>query len=600
MKSKINKDKISSTQITYKTLKYFFPAAWNYKKSFFFLYSLHTLFSALQPFINLYFLPIIINELTKGSGADFKLIMTYAVEMILTNALVYFISTFLDLTLQKYAHLFEVFVSKTCSEKCMTMDFYLTEDKNALDQREKAVQGMSWYSGGIYGMTSSFFQIINNIIKFVGVVSLIALNAPWLILIIVIVVILQAFVQKKLNEIQFKGFRNMSKSNRIFGYYLFNITNFQNAKDFRLYNAKDMILSKCDSSINELIKFWKKQADDSNPHSHFQSLVAVLSDFPKFFYIGMLALTKAISIGTFQQMFSSCGVLNQALNGIVSGVQWINQRCSYAYEFVKFMEYPSTMKKGDKVPLKQKHTVEFKHVSFKYPGSEVEVLKDVSIKINSGEHLSIVGLNGAGKTTFIKLLCRLYDVTSGEILVDGINIKDYSFDEYIKLFSVVFQDFKIFSFSIKENITIGKDNSNIEGLYKEVGLDKKIKSLNKGDSTNIFRSFDEKGIELSGGEQQKLAIARALYKNSPIVILDEPTAALDPIAEYEIYKQFNTMIGGKTAFYISHRLSSCQFCDKIALFSEGTIKEYGTHSELVKKKGGLYAKMFEAQAQYYR
>ncbi|NLC93529.1 MAG: ABC transporter ATP-binding protein, partial [Treponema sp.] len=208
--------------------------------------------------------------------------------------------------------------------------------------------------------------------------------------------------------------------------------------------------------------------------------------------------------------------------------------------------------------------------------------------------------NGEGKTTFIKLLCRLYDVSSGEILVNGRNIKDFSFSEYAKLFSVVFQDFKLFAFEIKENITMDDIDADIDDIYKEVGLFNKLNSLPNKDKTIMFKAFDKNGIELSGGEQQKLAIARALYKDAPIIILDEPTAALDPIAEYEIYKQFDSLTGGKTAIYISHRLSSCQFCDKIALFSEGKVLEYGTHSELLQKQNGLYAKMFEAQAQYYK
>ena len=186
--------------------------------------------------------------------------------------------------------------------------------------------------------------------------------------------------------------------------------------------------------------------------------------------------------------------------------------------------------------------------------------------------------------------------------MDGVNIKDYSYDEYMKLFSVVFQDFKLLAFSIKENILLEHEaaEEEIRNISSLAGIEEKVASLEKGIDTIIFKSFDKDGIELSGGEQQKLAIARAFYKNSPIVILDEPTAALDPIAEYEIYRQFDKLVGGKTAIYISHRLSSCKFCDQIAVFANAKIKEYGTHDELVQKDGGIYAEMFAAQAQYYR
>ena len=218
-----------------------------------------------------------------------------------------------------------------------------------------------------------------------------------------------------------------------------------------------------------------------------------------------------------------------------------------------------------------------------------------------GEHLSIVGLNGAGKTTFIKLLCRLYDPTGGVILLDGVDIREYDYADYMRQFAPVFQDFKLFCVSLKENITLQeKDDTDLSELLKLVELDGFAGKLKKGTDTCIYKFFDEEGVEPSGGEQQKMAIARALYKQSPIVILDEPTAALDPIAEYEIYRQFHTLVGGKTAFYISHRLSSCKFCDKIAVFSEGKIAEYGNHEELAAIPNGIYAEMFEAQAQYYR
>lgn len=218
-----------------------------------------------------------------------------------------------------------------------------------------------------------------------------------------------------------------------------------------------------------------------------------------------------------------------------------------------------------------------------------------------------MGLNGAGKTTFIKLLCRLYDPTAGQILMDGKDVKEYDYQEYMKQFAPVFQDFKLFGFSIGENILqkdaserTEEDNKKLNELMKLVELDGLIEKNKNGIDTLVFTIFDEEGIEPSGGEQQKIAIARALQKDAPVIILDEPTSALDPVAEYEIYRQFHTLVGNKTAFYISHRLSSCRFCDRIAVFSDGKIAEYGNHDSLIKIPEGIYAKMFEAQAQYYR
>uniref|UniRef100_UPI0030795D70 ABC transporter ATP-binding protein n=1 Tax=Zhenhengia sp. TaxID=2944208 RepID=UPI0030795D70 len=243
---------------------------------------------------------------------------------------------------------------------------------------------------------------------------------------------------------------------------------------------------------------------------------------------------------------------------------------------------------------------EFKNVWFKYPQAEDYTLKDVSLTLNSREKMSIVGQNGAGKTTFIKLLCRLYEPEKGEILINGVNVKEYAFDEYTKLLSVVFQDYKLFSFTIKENMSFNQacNEEELEIALQKSGVRDKVASLDKGVETSLYKNFDKEGTELSGGEMQKLAIARAIYKNAPIVVLDEPTAALDPYAEYEIYAKFNELVKNKTAIYISHRLSSCRFCDKIAVFDKGRLIEQGTHTEL-KEQDGKYAQMWKAQAQYY-
>ena len=225
----------------------------------------------------------------------------------------------------------------------------------------------------------------------------------------------------------------------------------------------------------------------------------------------------------------------------------------------------------------------------------------MSLTLREGESLSIVGVNGAGKTTFIKLLCRLYEPTEGEILLNGRNIAEIPYEEYVRRLGVVFQDFKLFAFSMEENITMGLPASGdtIEQCVEKCGLETKLQSLPQGLQTNISKEFDESGVQFSGGEGQKLALARVLYKNVPVIVLDEPTAALDPLAEYELYSKFHEIVKGKCAVYISHRLSSTRFTDKIAVFDQGHMAEYGTHKELMEIPGGVYASLFQMQAQYY-
>ena len=247
------------------------------------------------------------------------------------------------------------------------------------------------------------------------------------------------------------------------------------------------------------------------------------------------------------------------------------------------------------------YEIEFRNVSFKYPGTDIYALKDVSIKMKIGERLAIVGMNGSGKTTFIKLLCRLYDPDEGEILLNGIDIKKYNYEEYMRLFSIVFQDFKIFSFSLGQNVAASADYDEkyVEDVLDKVGFQKRLDNMPKGVQTPLYKDFDEGGVEISGGEAQKIALARALYRDAPIIILDEPTAALDPISEFEIYSKFNEIVGTKTAFYISHRLSSCRFCNEIAVFHKGRIVQKGSHEDLLKDVKGKYYELWNSQAQYY-
>jgi ABC-type multidrug transport system fused ATPase/permease subunit len=482
----------------------------------------------------------------------------------------------------------------------MELDFQLTEDKKALEQIEKARTGMEWYSGGVNGVSDQFFYFLSNLIKAAGFVTILAIHAPILLLVMAVYTGINSYFASKGNKINIQAFGKLSKVNRLFGYFGWNIVDPRYGKDIRLYDAKGMMLDSWKENTKKSNEHWKWQGDTCFPYKLATDLFSVARSIFAYFYVALLAIRKVIGLGTFTQLISAESGLDSAIGGMVSNVTELIKRCNYAYEYVLFMEYPEALTKGDRPVEKKLHEIEFRHVSFAYPKTERKVLDDVNITIRPGEHLSIVGLNGAGKTTFIKLLCRLYDPTEGQILLDGVDIREYDYREYMRQFAPVFQDYKLFAFSIKENIAFEDEKADVNGLTDRVGLHDFVEKLEKGTETNIFKFFDETGVEPSGGEQQKLAIARALYKDAPVVILDEPTAALDPIAEYEIYRQFNSLVGGKSAFYISHRLSSCQFCDKIAVFSDGHIAEYGTHAELEKIEGGIYARMFEAQAKYYK
>jgi len=267
----------------------------------------------------------------------------------------------------------------------------------------------------------------------------------------------------------------------------------------------------------------------------------------------------------------------------------------------EYLNVPMRLRTGTQLPPPAgQHRIEFRSVSFRYAGAEKWALRRISLVLEPGEKLSIVGENGSGKTTFAKLLMRLYDPTEGEILLDGVDIRRIDCDRYMELFSAVFQDFQLFSMSLRDNIALGLPVSDEEILHAldQVGLSGFVRSLPRGLDTHIDRLFDENGVIPSGGEGQRIALARALIRNSPLILLDEPTAALDPRAEYEIYQGFDSLTKGKTAVYISHRLSSSRFCDRIVVLHGGEIIECGTHDELI-SLAGRYAELYRMQAQFY-
>lgn len=597
------------------TLKYVTKVISKEKPQLFLVYFLIFLFSLVELGCNIVLPKFVIDEIVLiVKGAEISAHIRNAVFFIGLTLGLNVLRDVLNSILQHYkvylSEYFGEYVKLEISRKSMSMDFEHTEDPEALNQLNRAQEGTDWYSGGVIGVSDQFFNFMSGIFQCFTISGLVIWKAPILLPVLVICILFTALNNHKVNKIEIKFFSKLSKINRLFGYYFWEMSDPQYGKDVRLYNATDLMSEKADGYNNEMCEVFHQQAKQQRKWWYLNAFVDSIRNITCNGYVGWKAISGAFSIGDISMMTSAFGGLYGKVWQVVSSAQEIAKRCNYFYEYVKFLDYPEAKAKGEKSVLEQKHVIEFKNVSFKYPRSEKFVLENINIKINSGEHLSVVGLNGAGKTTFIKLLCRLYDVTSGEILIDGINIKDYEEEEYKRLFSVVFQDFKMFAFSLKENISLAQSSRTkpLEGnaldeklteILKQTGLFDDVEKLPKKMDTELSKQYSKEGTEFSGGQQQKTAISRALFRNSPIVILDEPTAALDPIAEYEIYRQFNTLVGGKTAVYISHRLSSCRFCDKIAVFSEGTIKEYGSHDELVKKQDGLYAEMFAEQAKYY-
>lgn len=599
----MNSDKpISAGKAAKVTIGYLYREIWKYRKSYFFLYLIDIICRAVQPFLMIVFPKYLIDELLNERRIS-NLILIVSL-MVGFNFLISIIKSMTSETLTKtYQDDFTKHFDALLGRKIMKMDYENTENKEMLERAEKAKTGMSW-AGGIGGITETLALMISSFLTLIGVVGILAFGSPLLLLIIVINTSLNTLWNAKKNALQRKYFGQFSNLNRAFSYIFYKLSDFRYGKDIRLYQAEEMMVCNADQYNQSMTKIWKNQAEEGLKYNLGIRIVTTFRNSITYLYLGYLAIKKNISIGDFTMYLNACDTFGSSADTLLSQWQELIKKSFFMLEFVTFMSIREHLYLGDiECDLTEIPTIEFKNVSFAYPGSDQLILQDISFQIKPGEHVAIVGVNGAGKTTMIKLLCRLYEVTDGEILVQGINIKNYRYEDYMKLLSVVFQDFKLLAFSVGENITLNQEERNetklLDAILK-VNLKERMEELTKGVTTAIYHYFEEDGFEPSGGEQQRIAIARALYKDAKIVILDEPTAALDPIAESEIYEHFHELVGGKTAIYISHRLSSCKFCDRIIVLSEGSIAESGNHKELIVREDGLYAMLYNKQAQYYR
>ena len=373
--------------------------------------------------------------------------------------------------------------------------------------------------------------------------------------------------------------------------------------DTKVMGAEELCMTRIDEKM--LGGVWRKFEQKCN---FFQSMIThvlnTLLNVALFIYVGAKAYIGVFGIGNFVLYRGTVERFIKAVSDV--GSAWISlvKNNDYMEEIFRFLDLPDEMYKGTLAVEKRddcRYEIEFRNVSFKYPGSDKYALKNISFKFHIGERLAFVGMNGSGKTTFVKLLCRLYDPTEGQILLNGIDITRYRYDEYMALFSVVFQDYFMFGFSLGENVAsnLNYDEARVRECLEKAGFGKRLAELERGLETPIGRDYQNDGVNVSGGENQKIALARALYKNAPFIILDEPTAALDPLAEAEVYASFNEIVEERTAIYISHRLSSCRFCDNIVVFHEGEILQYGNHEELIANETGKYYELWNAQAKYY-
>ena len=499
------------------------------------------------------------------------------------------------------------------SEKAMQMAYESIEDPEVTRLRyrvrreSQTGQNLFYLYQHIERFTGQVTKIIASIALTVSFFTISSVPVGFKLIIVAgvfITLIIQVYATKKTNELNRDFNASTVDMNILSEHFLNYIEHYGAGKDIRLYNMGDFL---GDSYLALDKDYWERNLRNSYKIAAWTLPVTVLNTVLKFGIYAVLiytALQGGITIGSIAKYVTCIMLLAETLINVVRTIQIALDNNHYLKRYFSYFDIPNNMYQGSLTVEKRndnEYYVEFRNVSFKYPNTEAYALKNVNLKFKIGEKLAIVGMNGSGKTTFIKLLCRLYDPTEGEILLNGVNIQKYDYDEYISVFSVVFQDFSLFSFKLGEVVASSKtfNENKVHECLQKVNFCERLHEMPEGVHTYLYKGYDQSGIEISGGEAQKIALARALYKDSPFILLDEPTAALDPISEYEVYSNFNAISGDKTTVYISHRLASCRFCDKIAVFDKGQIVQRGSHDELVADESGKYYELWHAQAQYY-
>lgn len=588
-----------------KNFGYFMKMAWKTAPVYLIVMILNSLFSSAKLLLNIILPKLLIDELV--GDKNIEMLFLFGALIVLNNVLMQLVTN----TFKRYIDTKSTWLSDTMikqmGEKIMNLEYSYLENPYYLDLKERAVFGIE-NQNTIESLINIFTSGLTHFITVVGLVSIMATLGPVLIIALAIGVALMIMLYQMGSKAMIGVMQDIIPINRKIGYYMGLVMEKPLQKEIRLYDMQEM-LTDCIRNGNETTcdRFSKGYRQMGKVYGGMSAISEFISAFT-YAYVGIRTVTdflgKKLSLGSLSMYVSSAISFSSTVISFGEEIVMLMQVASFLDPYLEMMmlEEETIEDKGIKFEG-DVETVEFRDVTFTYPKADKPVLRNISFEIKRGEKISIVGLNGAGKSTLIKLICRMYKADSGDILVNGRNIYDYDYMSYMNVISAVFQDYKLFNFSIEENISCnaaGGDEERVNRLIDEVGMREKVDELPNGIKSRFGKEYDEEGIEMSGGQGQKIAIARALYKKASMVILDEPASALDPIAEAEIYEKFNSLVEDKTAIYISHRMSSSVFCDKILIIDGGTVADFDTHENLMKKTDSLYYKLFDSQAQNYK
>lgn len=587
-------------------------------KSFLPLSIIITILNAITPFIFVILPSLLIDELTNSKQVTH--IILYTVGIVgggcIASLLASWLSKRRNIHAVKINKLFDLNVGLAIAET----DYQHLENPEYLNTYQK-YKNASNHSSQITYVFSNIFDIVSSSLVLLGyiiiminlmltdkvavsneikIIDFIASNTYIWMLFLIAASIISVRLQTHSNNCFQKYQNDFAPTQRAYIYYQNLSGDYKNAKDIRLFNFYELLSKRINAYLNDMHTLLRKLSESKLKYTAPANILLKLQIVFIYGLVSIKVLVQAISYGQFYLYFMVISNVFTTISNILSEIASVKYACGYHYAYEVIIELSKNSQGNADVHFDNINSIDFVNVSFQYPNTELWVLKDFSCTINCGQRVSIVGLNGAGKTTLIKLLQRLYVPNEGMIMINGIDIQTFKFDKYMKLFSTVFQDIHDWAYSVGENVSCSReyDCDVIQKYITDVGIWQLFENRN-GLETPLTRYFSQDGIVLSGGERQKLLIARALYKNAPIFIFDEPTAALDPLAEMEIMEQVNYLTHRKTTLFISHRLASCRFSDQILVIHEGQLFEYGTHDELIKNHNKYY-ELWNSQSQYYQ
>ena len=588
-----------------KSIVNFIKQVWKISPGYILLIFFNALLSGAKIIFNTILPMLLINELI-GDRTVSRLLL-YGGLIVANNV----VMTFLTDSITKYRDVKDEWVQNAMVEKMgeriMNLEYSYLEDPYYLDLKESAIFAIQNQSA-IANVIRVFADTLQGFITLAGLLTILATLGPVLVIVLAIGVIAMLVLFKSASKSMIELMQRIVPINRVYGYYIDVAMEKAAQKDLRLYKMDQLVTEK-------VVAFSEKSCDEFDKANRLMGIatggMAVVTELTSAFtygYVGIRTISSIfgpqITLGALTMYVTSAITFSSTVIKFGENIVGLWQNIQFLQPYNEFMALKEETKDTSGIPFEgEVETLEFRNVTFTYPKAEKPVLSNVSFSVHKGEKISIVGLNGAGKSTLVKLICRMYQADSGEILVNGRNIYDYDYLSYMNVISAVFQDYKLFNFSIEENISCretGANQDRVNYLVEQVGMKEKIDELPEGIASRFGKEYDEEGVELSGGQGQKIAIARALYKKASMVILDEPASALDPIAEAEIYEKFNSLVEDKTAIYISHRMSSSVFCDKILIIDGGTVSDFDTHENLMKKTDSLYYKLFHSQAENYK